>query len=76
MPVIHWVSYQTLLGVMIQAPFAVGSALLSLVAMFTPQWSDLQWIISTVTFVQAVLWFTVPESPRWLRANNRSIIAC
>ena len=83
MPVVPWVSYQTLLGILIQAPFAIGMSLISLVAMVIPYWFTLQWNMSLVTFLQVPscppafntqvgLWFTVPESPRWLRANNRS----
>jgi len=70
-PVVPWVSYQTLLGILIQAPFAIGMGLISLVAMVIPYWFTLQWTMSLVTFLQVGLWFTVPESPRWLRANNR-----
>ena len=89
---IRWVSYQTMLGVMIQAPFAIGNlqfyislfkllapiqnelkselmysilntydqifrfssgmSLLTVIAMFTPNWSNLQLIGSAITFIQ------------------------
>jgi len=70
-PVIRWVSYTTLLGVMIQAPFPIGMSLLTVIAMFTPNWSNLQLIGSALTFVQVFLWFLIPESPRWLLAKNK-----
>jgi len=70
-PLMKWVSYQTMLGVMIQAPFPIGMALLTVLAMFIPHWSNLQLIGSAITFVQVFLWFLIPESPRWLLAKNR-----
>merc|ERR1719507_1340848 len=60
-----------MLGVMIQAPFAIGMSLLTVIAMFTPNWSNLQLIGSAITFIQVFLWFLIPESPRWLLARNR-----
>ena len=57
MPVVPWVSYQTLLGILIQAPFAIGMSLISLVAMVIPYWFTLQWTMSLVTFIQ------VPSCP-------------
>jgi len=70
-PLIRWVSYQTMLGVMIQAPFPIGMCLLTVIAMFTPEWSNLQLIGSAITFIQVFLWFLIPESPRWLLARNK-----
>ena len=87
-PLIRWVSYQTMLGVMIQAPFAIGTfhfyfywhpfktelksemayivflnmikspdlspgmSLITVMAIFIPNWSNLQLIGSAVTFIQ------------------------
>ena len=45
-PFLPWVSWQTMLGVMIQAPFAIGMALLTLYASFISSWFTLQ-----VTFI-------------------------
>ena len=109
-----WVSYQTMLGVMIQAPFPLGDlafhlcsallkpfsmlpgifhdpthfsliflyyetlfmifpmlpgmALLTVLAMFIPHWSNLQLIGSAITFVQvSIILFrvkTTPNSPQ------------
>jgi len=67
------VTYKSLVGVVVGMGIPVGSCLISLVAMYTPYWSTLQWTTSLATFIQAALWFTVPESPRWLRANDRAI---
>ena len=49
---VPWVSYQTLLGILIQAPFAIGMSLISLAAMAIPAWFTLQWTMSLVTFLQ------------------------
>merc|ERR1712212_59079 len=46
-------------------------SLLTVIAMFIPNWSNLQLIGSAITFFQVFLWFLIPESPRWLLARNR-----
>ena len=81
-----WVTYQTLLGVMISTPlalgliyflitpillFTIGSTLLTFVASFTNSWFTLQWTVSLATFLPLGLWFVLPESPRWLIATGR-----
>ena len=33
---------------------------------------DPQWTASAVTFLQLLLWFLLPESPRWLLASGRT----
>merc|ERR1711892_909646 len=70
-PFLPWVTYQTFFGVMIQSPFVIGAALLTLQASYTSSWFTLQWTSSVATFVQLGLWFVLPESPRWLIASNR-----
>merc|ERR1711892_1357784 len=70
-PFLPWVTYQTFFGVMIQSPFAIGMALLTLQASYTSSWFTLQWTSSVATFVQLGLWFVLPKSPRWLIASNR-----
>jgi len=72
-PYIPWrIEYKTLAGSMIQAPFAIGMALLSWVASYIKNWRTLQWTLSLATFAQLILWFFVPESPRWLLATNKT----
>ena len=70
-PFLPWITYKTLIGNLTQVPFAIFEALMSLVAMFISDWSTLQWTVSAATFLQLLLWFVVPESPRWLIANNK-----
>ena len=52
MPVFHWVTYKSLVGVVVGMGIPVGSCLISLVAMYTPYWSTLQWTTSLATFIQ------------------------
>ena len=97
---IRWVSYQTMLGVMIQAPFAIGTfhfyfcwhpfktelksemayivflnmikspdlspgmSLITVMAIFIPNWSNLQLIGSAVTFIQVGI-FRFWGGPCW-----------
>jgi len=70
---IPWpVKYKTVVGTMIQAPFAVGMALISLVASYVSDWRTLQWTTSVGTFSQLLVWYFLPESPRWLLAANKT----
>ena len=70
-PFLPWVSWITLLGNLSQASFAVGETIVSIMAMLIRDWSTFQWIVSALTFLQLALWFLIPESPRWLIANNK-----
>jgi len=73
LPFLPWpVQYKTLAGVMIQAPFAVGMAVLSWFASYIKDWSTLQWIASAFTFIQLIFWWFTPESPRWLMAAGKN----
>jgi len=72
LPFLPWpVQYKTLAGVMIQAPFAVGMACLSWLAMYIKDWSTLQMVASIITFAQLIFWWFTPESPRWLLAAGK-----
>jgi hypothetical protein len=56
---------------MIQAPFAVGESILGLVAVGIRDWKTLQIVCSVPIFALLLLYFILPESPRWLIATGR-----
>eukprot|EP00095_Tigriopus_kingsejongensis_P002623 maker-scaffold290_size220039-snap-gene-0.6 protein:Tk02623 transcript:maker-scaffold290_size220039-snap-gene-0.6-mRNA-1 annotation:"solute carrier family 22 member 15-like" len=62
---------KTLIGNLSQIPFAVGECLVVLIAYFFRDWR-LFTIMSSAPFALFLLiWFIVPESPRWLIAKGR-----
>ena len=62
---------KTLVGNMIQVPFAIGQAILGLVAIGIRDWWKLQIVVSAPIFILLGLYFVLPESPRWLIATGR-----
>ena len=70
-PVISWVTWSTLLANVIGIPFAIGEAIPSLIAMGLHDWLEFQAAVSSVIAITAIVWFFLPESPRWLIANGR-----
>lgn len=71
MSLLPWVTFKTLLANTITIPFALGEALVPVVALFIRDWVTLQWVISAALCLELLLWFVIPESPRWLIANGR-----
>jgi len=70
---IPWpIQYKTIAGTMIQAPFAIGMAVFSWYASFLSKWRTLQWTASVAAFGQLIVWYCIPESPRWLLAKNKN----
>merc|ERR1712227_55441 len=70
-PIFPWVTWSTLLANVIGIPFALGEAIPSLIAMGLHDWLEFQAAVSSVIAVTAIVWFFLPESPRWLIANGR-----
>ena len=70
-PFLSWVSLSTVLGIAPSASFAVGIIILSSVASLFDTWFTLQLTVSCVSFLQLLLWFVIPESPRWLISTKR-----
>ena len=54
-----------------QVAYAIGEMLLGLLAYLIQDWQDLQLSISIIVFCLTLLWFLLPESPRWLLAKRR-----
>merc|ERR1719430_2333862 len=52
-------------------PFATGEVLTSFAAMALPNWRDLELAVGLVCMATSLVWFFIPESPRWLIAQGR-----
>ena len=61
----------TLLGILINVPFAVGGMVFAWEAYNFRDWYSLQLVGHLPTLLLLCLWFFVPESPRWLIASNQ-----
>ena len=62
---------KTLVGNMIQVPFAIGEAIVGLVAIGIREWNIFQIVISAPLFLILILYWILPESPRWLISTGR-----
>ncbi|CAJ0917626.1 unnamed protein product, partial [Mesorhabditis belari] len=65
------VKYRAMIGSLLQAPWAVGYALLALLAYFCKSWKTIQTIAAGLHFCAVLIICTIPESPRWLIVSNR-----
>lgn len=63
--------YTMIIGIAIEIPFALGELLLGLEAFYIRDWYSLQLVAYTPLITLLVLWFVIPESPRWLIAVGR-----
>lgn len=62
---------KTLWGNLIQVPFAIGEALVSTIAIGVHEYKTFLLVTSVPFFALLLLWFVLPESPRWLIATGR-----
>ena len=62
--------YKSRIGIL-QAPFAIGEVLVSFIAYTIRDWKTFQIVVSAPLFLLLLLYFIVPESPRWLIATGR-----
>lgn len=62
---------KTLIGNLVQIPFAIGEAIVGLIAFGIRDWKTLQIVASAPLFSLLLLYFILPESPRWLIATGR-----
>ena len=62
--------YKSRIGIL-QAPFAIGEVLVSFIAWTIRDWKTFQIVVSAPLFVLLLLYFIIPESPRWLIATGR-----
>ncbi|GAV03916.1 hypothetical protein RvY_14280 [Ramazzottius varieornatus] len=64
---------RTRVGIMTTAFYSIGTILLAGLAYLLPHWRPLSLAVALPETVLLFLWHFVPESPRWLLANNRSV---
>jgi len=64
-------SKRGLFGMTLQASFAVGIVVLSVVAYLSPHWRHLTMLISLMGLPFISYHWIIPESPRWLLSQNR-----
>lgn len=72
-PLLPWVTWNTLLANLINVPFSLGESLPPLFALALPDWVEYQAAISSVILIAALAWLLLPESPRWLIANGTQL---
>jgi len=70
-PCLPWVTWSTFLANMIGVPFALGETVPVFFAMGLKEWKTFQAAVSATMALACLVWFLLPESPRWLIANGR-----
>ena len=70
-PIFPWVTWSTLLSNYIGIPFAIGEMIPSLFALGLKDWKEFSAGVSSVIALTSLVWFFLPESPRWLIANGK-----
>ncbi|VDM78665.1 unnamed protein product [Strongylus vulgaris] len=65
------VKYRSIVGSLLQAPWACGYAFLALVAYLTKSWTAIHMITVGLHCIALVFIHFLPESPRWLILMNR-----
>ncbi|KAL5273028.1 hypothetical protein ACFFRR_000038 [Megaselia abdita] len=63
--------YRTLIGILNMVPVALSYIIISSIAYFIRDWRQLQIVISLPWSLLLLIWFCVPESPRWLLVMNK-----
>ena len=58
--------YKTIVGLLFQVPFAIGEILIGLCAMYVRDYRWFQTALAIPHAVMLLLYFVIPESPRWL----------
>ncbi|VDK61574.1 unnamed protein product [Gongylonema pulchrum] len=63
--------YRAMIGSLLQAPWAVGYAMLALIAYLCKSWQHIQLITAALHAATLMMVCVLPESPRWLIVSNR-----
>ena len=58
--------YKTIVGLLFQVPFAIGEILIGFCAMYVRDYRWFQTALAIPHAVMLLLFFVIPESPRWL----------
>lgn len=69
--IISCMRYRAMIGSLLQAPWAVGYAMLALIAYFCKSWQHIQLITAALHTAAVLMVCVLPESPRWLIVSNR-----
>merc|ERR1719348_2023426 len=65
--------YRTVFGILIETPFAIGGLIVGLVSWAgVRDWKLLTLVLSAPNLLLLVLWWLLPESPRWLIAKEKT----
>ena len=71
-PGLPWVTLSTFMANLITVPNALGEVIPSLVALGLRDWKEYTAAVSAFIAFSAIVWFFVPESPRWLIAKGKT----
>ena len=71
-PMMPWVTISTFLANINTVPNALGEVIPSLVALTLRDWKEFTAVVSAVIALTAMVWFFLPESPRWLIAKGKT----
>ena len=63
--------WATPIGILFQTPFAIGEIILGLLVMGVRDWNNLHMATGIPMFALVLMYFVLPESPRWLIAKKR-----
>ncbi|KAM3964985.1 organic cation transporter protein-like [Aphomia sociella] len=63
--------WRTIIPILYQLPFGLGSSVMAGVAYFFRDWRQLEFVLATISALFILYWFWVPESPRWLLATGQ-----
>ncbi|XP_058823470.1 organic cation transporter protein [Topomyia yanbarensis] len=63
--------YRTVIGILNILPVAISYILTAGIAFFTREWRTMQFVISAPGAMLLLIWYWLPESPRWLLAKGR-----
>ena len=64
--------WKTYLGIGLMFPWATGYSTLPLLAYYVPNWQHLQLALTLPLPIFAVLYWFLPECPRWLLTKGRT----
>ena len=64
-------SKKTMIGILVHTPFSIGEVIVSFTAWMIRDWKTFQIVVSAPMFLLLLLYFIIPESPRWLIATRR-----
>ncbi|XP_039273257.2 organic cation transporter protein-like [Styela clava] len=63
--------YRTLLGQVLELSFPLGFMLVAMISYYLREWRTIQLAISAPYLIGILIWWLMPESPRWLVQRNR-----